>query len=62
MAYKYKDVQEFQKLYKTRAEREKALDKLSDSEIWHLAKTAETTQGGAYYASHIRDKEKYRKG
>ena len=62
MGYKYKDVQDFQKKHKTREAREKELKNLPDSEIWHLAKTAETTQGGAYYASHIRDKEKYRKG
>ena len=61
MGFKYKDVQDFQKQHKTREEREKVLKTLSDNEIWHLAKTAETTQGGAYYAKHIRDKEKFKR-
>lgn len=57
--FKYKDVFDFQKKHKTAEEREKVLKTLSDAEIWHLAQTCGTKQGGAYYASHMKD-PKYR--
>ena len=59
--YKYKDVQDFQRKHKTREEREEALSKLSDAEIWHLAKSCGTPQGGAYYARHMKDPDRYKK-
>ena len=54
MAFKYKDVQDFQKQHKTKEEREKVLKTLSDEEIWHLAKTCGTAQGASYYAKHMK--------
>ncbi len=53
--FKYKDVFEFQKKFKTKEEREAELKKLSDAEIWHLAQTCGTKQGGAYYARHMKN-------
>ena len=61
MGFKYKDVYEFQKKHKTKEEREKVLRELSDEEIWHLAKSCGTPQGGVYYASHMKDPDKFRK-
>ena len=49
MEYKYKDVFEFQEKFKTKEEREKKLMKMSYEEIWHLAHTCATPQGGVYY-------------
>ena len=60
MDYKYKDVFDFQKKHKTKEEREKVLKKPDDAEIWHLAKSCGTPQGGAYYASHMKNPDKYR--
>lgn len=52
--FKYKDVFEFQRKHKTKAEREKVLANLSNAEIRHLAESCGTKQGAAYYASHIK--------
>ena len=57
MGYRFKDVQEFQKLHKTRAEREQILKTLTKPEIRHLAMTCNTPQGAAYYMAHIKDKK-----
>ena len=57
MGYKYKNVQDFQKQHKTRAEREKVLETLSKAEIRHLAMTCDTPQGSVYYMAHIKDKK-----
>lgn len=61
MAHKFKDVYEFQKVYKTKEEREAVLKTLSDAEIWHLAKTCGNATGGAYYERHMKDPDKYKK-
>ena len=60
MTYQFKDVWEVQEKYPTKEEREKMLETLSDAELWHIAKTCSTPQGGAYYASFMKDPDKYR--
>ena len=61
MTYQYKDVYEFQEKHPTKEEREKVLETLSDAEIWHIAKSCNSKQGGVYYASFMKDPEKYRR-
>lgn len=58
---KYKDVYEFQTKHKTKEDKEKALAKMDDAEIWHLAKTCGNATAGAWYASHMKDPNKYKK-
>ena len=60
MEFEYKDVWEFQKKHKTRKEREEVLKTLTDDEIWHIAKSCGTPQGGAYYASFLKEPNKYK--
>lgn len=55
MAYKYKDVFDFQKQHPTKVERERVLKTLSDAEIQHLADSCGTKQGAGYYASHLKN-------
>ena len=59
--FEFKDVFEFQKKFKKKKEREEKLKKMSDEEIWHLALSCGTPQGGAYYASFMKDPYKFRK-
>lgn len=47
--FQFKDVFEFQKIYKTKEQREQALLTMKPEEIMHLARTCGTAQGGAYY-------------
>ena len=58
---KYKDVYEFQKKFKTKEEREKALRRMSDDEIWHIAKTCGNATASAYYSNHMKNPDKYHK-
>ena len=53
MAFKFKDVQEFQKKYKTKEEKIKALKGLSNEEIRHLAKTCGSQSGAIFYMKHL---------
>ena len=46
MTYQFKDVWEVQEKYPDTKEREKMLETLSDAELWHIAKTCSTPQGG----------------
>ena len=58
--FKYKDVYDFQSKHKTKEEREKALKRLDDAEIWHIAKSCGNATASAYYSSHMKDPMKYR--
>ena len=49
MAYRYKDVFDFQRKHPTKWGRERMLRKLSSEEIMHLANTCGIAQGGIYY-------------
>ena len=53
--YQYKDAFEFQEKFPTKEEKERELKKLSDDEIWHLAKTCTNVTGSAWYARHMKD-------
>ena len=57
---KYKDVYDFQSKHRSKEERENALKKLSDAEIWHIAQTCGNATASAYYAKHMKDPTKYR--
>ena len=59
--HKYKDVYDFQKKHKTKEERERVLRSMTDSEIWHIAKTCGNATASAYYASHMKNPDKYHK-
>ena len=52
--YKYANVFAFQKKFRSREEREKQLQKMSDDEIRHLAQTCGTVQGASYYMSFVK--------
>ena len=55
--FQYKDVFEFQKKYKTKEQRERALLTMKPEEIMHIARTCGTVQGGAYYAQFAKKVE-----
>ena len=56
--YKYEDVMEFQAKFPTKAEKEEELAKLDDEEILHLADTCTNKTGAAWYASHVKNKNR----
>ena len=50
-------VEEFQKKYKTKAEKEEALRNMTTEEIMYLARTCGNTTGAAWYARHAQERE-----
>ena len=54
MDYRFRDVFEFQEIYKTREKREEQLLQMDYDEIMHLARSCGNVTGAAYYGRFAR--------